>query len=964
MSIKVLNDLLSDPLHATSVSTALTDATSIMRTHQLSSLLVIDAKKPVGIVTERDILNALVRNIPGDQPVSAVMSTPVLSAPATTEFRDGYHQLALHNIRHLLVTDSEGKPSGIVSESDFRNHLGTAFISRLKDIRGLMGSNTLTLPYTTPALSAIQTMAAHRFTCIIATDNDKPCGILTEFDVIGLYDNKAITEETLLSQVMISPVKTTPEHTPVPVALDMLLQNNIRHLIVVNDKKQVVGLVTEHDIVGQIEIEFAGKMRSEQKVTQTELRRYESQLHAIFDTTNIFLTLLDPKGRILELNEAVLKMSGFTRAGALNSPLWETVWRSDDLTQKQNLQRVIRDACQGLSSQLDTVHTDALQHVHYCDCHFQPIMGEDGEVEYILVEGLDVTDLKISQQQLKHLAFYDPLTNLPNRALLSERMQQALKQTLDTGQMLAIGYLDLDHFKPVNDTFGHDAGDQLLIEVAHRLQNASRHNDTIARLGGDEFVLLLPELESHAQAEDVIKRILAKVAAPYHIEGHNVSISASIGLTLYPHDNCDADRLLRHADQAMYCAKQQGRNQFFLFDNEKNNAMDSRLLWIQQAAHALENGEFLLLFQPKVNMRTGQVIGSEALLRWQHPEKGLLLPNQFLPELQGDPLMALLDDWVLEQSMLQLDQWHLQGLTLSVGVNISGQQLQESGFVEKIRKLLARHPRLPSGMLELEILENTALENISEVGNIISQCRALGVGFALDDFGTGYSSLIHLKRLPADTIKIDCSFIRDIMDDPDDLAIVEGIIGLANAFRLKVIAEGVEDTAQGLMLLHLGCSVAQGFGISSPITAEQLPTWVQQYKADPAWHSTTSVRLPTKNFPLLAASVDHRSWVSRIMAYINGETAEIMPDDSLNHSKCRFGTWFNNEGYQQFGGTPHWQEIDTIHKAIHAQANQMLAMVKQNESETARSQVPSLIEKRDKLLILLSQWYEDLPQAV
>lgn len=963
--MKELDHLLSRQLQTVPLYTTLAEATATMRQYQLSSLLVVDANStPQGIITERDILHALAHETESATVIEQVMSKPVISAPANTEFRDGYHLLAFHNIRHLLITDDNGAPKGIVSESDFRNHLSSNFISRLRDIRGVMSTSALTVPESSRLGEAIQTMSNQRCTCVVATRNRLPCGILTEFDAVKLYNNPEINADTPVREVMIKPVRTIPENTPVPAALELMQTNNIRHLVVVDRRNEVVGLVTEHDIVHQIEIEFAGEMQRLRRITESELKRYEHKLHAIFDTTNIFLALLNPSGSILEINAAALKVSGMERDDVLLRPIWDTVWRSHDHHHTLRLQETIREVQAGHTRRLDTEHLDANKRSRYCDCRFQPIMGENDQVDYILVEGLDITDLRSSQQKLKQMAFYDPLTNLPNRTLLGERMQDALLQGHDDGRVLAIGYLDLDHFKPVNDELGHDYGDQLLIEVANRLRNVSRQEDTVARLGGDEFVLLLPYLTDRQQAEDTFKRILEHIAAPYMLSGVEVQLSASLGITLYPDDDSNPDKLLRHADQAMYKAKQRGRNQYYLFNSAESNADDGRQRMIRQAWQSLRLDQFELYYQPKVDMKTGVVIGAEALIRWHHPVQGLLLPGQFLPQLQGDPVMIKLEEWILANGIRQLSLWHLQGLELSLNLNVSGQLLQEPTFVAMLLELLESHPYLPSCHIELEILENTALENIANAGEVIEQCRALGVGVALDDFGTGYSSLTHLKRLPADSIKIDCSFVADLIDDPEDLAIVEGILGLARAFRLKTVAEGVEGIEQGIMLLNLGCRIAQGFAIAHPMPARVFPDWIKSYQPPMAWQETVAGGMPLQNFPLLAASVDHRNWVSRIIEYVNLNQRDDHPKHVGDHINCRFGGWLNGDGRSRFGHTERWLEVDQLHKAIHVQSAKMVRLTRESSHAEAQLMIPSLLEKRDQLLEHLRQWYADELQPV
>lgn len=957
-AVKILKQLLSQPLFTLPVSATLNQAAALMGEQHLSSLLVVEHNEPAGIVTERDILRALAQGLNPNQVITAIMTTPVISAPADTEFRDGYHLLALHNIRHLLVTDALGAPAGIISESDFRNQLSASFISRLRDVRGVMSSHTLALPEDTPLQVALQAMATHRHSCVIATCDACPSGILTEYDAVRLF-KQGQNQAVLLRDVMQTPVKTVPQNTTVPEALSQLKRYNIRHLVVVDELNQVIGMVTEHDIVLQIEIEFAGDMRNQRDETRSVLKRYETQLHAIFETTNIFLALLDPDGNILEINSAALKLAGMRREQVINKPMWQTVWRSDDPAQSRNLRQMIENTRAGKTGQLDTEHTTPLGQLHLCDCRFRPIYDNSDTPQYILVEGLDITRLKDSQKKLKHLAFYDPLTSLPNRTHLTERMATTMEHCRQNDQLLAIAYLDLDHFKPVNDNLGHKIGDQLLIEVAKRLKNTSRHWDTVSRLGGDEFVILLPGLSTQEQACEVVQRILTAVCAPYTIQEHTLILSASIGVTLYPLDNVDADMLLRHADQAMYKAKQLGRNQYYLFDEQASNAINAHASNIRRIREALDQKELVLHYQPKVDMDTGQVIGVEALLRWQHPEKGLLYPLSFLPEIQNDRVMLEVDNWVLEEGLRQLNQWHRQGLALTMSINISTQQMQHVDFVDQLKTLLGSYPLSIAEHLELEVLESAALENIDTAAEVMRHCQALGVGFALDDFGTGYSCLTHLKRLPANTIKIDRSFINDILNDPDDLAIVEGIIGLASAFRLTTVAEGVETTEQGIMLQELGCKQAQGFGIAKPMPASEIPAWITRYTPAAAWHRVEQAHATAKNYPLLAASVDHRNWVARIVDYVESDGATKLPPSIADHRACRFSTWLYGEGQAHFANQERWQTVDSIHRAVHTQSARMMALMAEGQVDAARNEVPSLLKKRDNLLALLAPWYPE-----
>lgn len=443
--------------------------------------------------------------------------------------------------------------------------------------------------------------------------------------------------------------------------------------------------------------------------------------------------------------------------------------------------------------------------------------------------------LEQTNRALEHIAHFDALTNLPNRVLLADRLQQAMAHTQRREQIMAVAFLDLDGFKAVNDQHGHAVGDKLLVYLAQKMKSSLREGDTLARIGGDEFVVVLTDLQHTTDCEPLLTRLLQAAAAPIEMDNLLLEVSASIGVTLYPQDGSDADQLMRHADQAMYLAKQAGKNCYHLFDIAKDVAVKHQRETLEHVRTALCNKEFVLYYQPKVHMRTGKVIGAEALIRWQHPLHGLLPPAAFLPVIENHLISIDLGEWVIETALDQMAAWEVMGLEIPVSVNIGAIQLQQSNFAERLRELLHRHPAANPHNLELEILETSALEDITQVSAVINACKLLGVSFALDDFGTGYSSLAYLKRLPAQVLKIDQTFVRDMLEDTDDLAIIKGIVGLANAFHLTVLAEGVETIAHGEILLAMGCELAQGYGIARPMPAAAISEWVKTWRPDSAW---------------------------------------------------------------------------------------------------------------------------------
>ena len=464
------------------------------------------------------------------------------------------------------------------------------------------------------------------------------------------------------------------------------------------------------------------------------------------------------------------------------------------------------------------------------------VPGPDGALRYHVMVVSDVTEQRLQRERLERQAHFDELTRLPNRARLAQLLAEAMAATDRDGYLLVVCYLDLDHFKAINERHGHDAGDLLLAETANRLRSALRArgagwSDTAARLGGDEFVLLL-RAGTVDEARAAVERVLRVVQQPLVLSSGAVpeAVTASVGATLYPLDSSDADTLLRHADHAMYGVKQSGRNGYLFFDPEYSRRTEERALAIGRVQEALDRHELLLYYQPKVDLQRGVVLGAEALLRWNHPERGVVPPAQFLPLIENTGLSARVGDWVLAQALEQVEVWQRQGLDLSVSVNISARHLKEPDFAQRLGELLARHEQPLGRKLELEVLETAALTDIAHTSSVMEHCARLGVRWAVDDFGTGYSTLTYLKQLPLQVLKVDRSFVQHMLTDAQDRAIVEGVISLARTFDCEVVAEGVETPAQARMLLDMGCAIGQGAGIASPMPAAELAPWVREWR--------------------------------------------------------------------------------------------------------------------------------------
>jgi diguanylate cyclase (GGDEF)-like protein/PAS domain S-box-containing protein len=485
------------------------------------------------------------------------------------------------------------------------------------------------------------------------------------------------------------------------------------------------------------------------------------------------------------------------------------------------------------------------------------LRNADGTVRNHVALLIDITPMKVREQQLERAAYYDGLTSLPNRLLLADRLRQAMAQNQRRARSLAVAYIDLDGFKEVNDLHGHDVGDALLIAVAQRMKTALREGDTLARIGGDEFVAVLVDLECPDDGEPVLERLLQAAAEPVAAEHQVVQVSSSIGVAIYPRDGTEVELLLRHADQAMYQAKQAGKNRCCLFEARQQAVMttqrETRREKLEAVRLALDRREFVLYYQPKVNMKTGQVLGAEALIRWQNPARGLLLPAAFLPIIEDQSLSVELGEWVIDTALTQMAEWRTAGLSVPVSVNVGACQLQQDDFAQRLFALLAVHPDVDPCGLELEVPETITIGRLAHLSRVMHACHAMRVRWALDGFGSGFYSFTSLRGLPVDLLKLDRSLVRDILNDPDGLAIVEAGVRLARAFRRQVIAQGVETIAQGELLLRLGCELAQGYGIACPMPAAELPRWVGSWQPAAAW-TARHERLPYHDSAVLTAA--------------------------------------------------------------------------------------------------------------
>ena len=587
--------------------------------------------------------------------------------------------------------------------------------------------------------------------------------------------------------------------------------------------------ITHRDEIGDLINSFntmAGGL--EKEITGRERREVELlKVSRVVEQSPNVVLITDTQCNIEYVNPRFTLLTGYTREEAIGKKprilksgktppevykqLWRTItsgteWRGEFCNKKKNGE------------------------LYWVSSLISSIKNAEGVITNFIEIAEDITERMHAEEKIHQLAYYDALTGLPNRALYNDRLSLALSRAQRTREMLAVLFLDLDRFKDMNDTLGHSIGDQLLKTVAGRLTDSLRKEDTVTRLGGDEFTLLLPGMAQTEDVAGIAQKILEAVKKPLTLGGHELNITASIGIAIYPADGEDADALLKNADTAMYHAKEQGRNNYQFFTPALQTRTVEQMKMESSLHHALVREEFIVYYQPVVDIKTGRIVSSEALLRWQYPECGLVNPAEFIGIAERTGLIVPIGEWVLRTACAQNSAWQDAGLPpLSVAVNLSARQFQQKNLVEMVEQAL-KDTGMGPRFLALEVTESTAMKNAEAANYMMKRLVGFGVHFVIDDLGTGYSSLRYLKTFPVHALKIDRSFVQDVVTDPNDASIVTAIISMAKGLKLKVVAEGVETVAQLEFLRSLGCDEAQGYLFGKPMTAGEFKKMLEQDK--------------------------------------------------------------------------------------------------------------------------------------
>ncbi|ATF11671.1 EAL domain-containing protein [Brevibacillus sp. HB1.2] len=559
------------------------------------------------------------------------------------------------------------------------------------------------------------------------------------------------------------------------------------------------------------------------KQMEDELKRSEEKYRIIAENTSDIISIINLDGEFLYLSPSHKRVWEHTVPDEEIHNLFEWIVEDDRDIFAYAIQHAFSTRKEYMvECRINTQRNDVI----WTESKINPIADEEGNVTKLLLVTRDVTDRKQSEETIHHLAYHDALTDLPNRRMYVQQLSKEMMQAKRFQSNLAVLFLDMDRFKDVNDSFGHDVGDMLLIEASKRLQACLKPGDVVARLGGDEFTIMQNHLQDRSEASALAEQIMNQLQRPFELEGHVFNVSCSIGIALYPQDGDNPEDLLKRADTALYTVKSRGKNGYDFFDPTMEAKSLERILMENEMRKAIEQEQFQIYYQPKIDIMTSAMTGMEALVRWVHPELGIIPPNRFIPIAEETGMILALGEWILKQACKQNKFWHDQGYTLKVSVNLSARQIYQKDLVEMIKDIL-RETNLSPDWLELEITESIFVK-MEEATAVLQQIRDIGIQISIDDFGTGYSSFSYIKSLPVDTIKIDASFIRDIHHNQESQAIVKAIVTIAQSLNMNVIAEGIELHDQVAALKENGCDHGQGYLFSKPLPTDAFDQFLRQ----------------------------------------------------------------------------------------------------------------------------------------
>jgi diguanylate cyclase (GGDEF)-like protein/PAS domain S-box-containing protein len=801
-----------------------------MRERRVSSIFVMKDKQIVGIWTESDCVKLNFSDPDfAKMPIASTMTSPVhdiLIDKTLSEATIKFHQLG---IRHLLVKDQHNIPVGVVSLSDIVRNQGLDHYLHFRPIDDHYNRNVMILKADDCVSKVIEVMRVKRVTAVLVYNHQlAEYGIITQRDIAYMLLNPdwrmPCWELATYPLLQVSPKDSLFD------AYRLMTAESIRHLVVKEPcSDKVIGLLPLKNVLTEIETAYCSELEKVLEQRDLALKKSESNLYLanrIIDASLDGIMITRGDGEILQVNPAFSALTGYQEyevigknpsmlsSGVHGKDYYDQMWaqlRKNGVWQGEICNR----------KKSGDVYVEWLTIIQINEPY-------SDEILYAAIFS-DITERKNAEEKIARLAYFDELTGLPNRRLFYDRLSMALASAHRDNHKLAVMFIDLDRFKEVNDSLGHSAGDELLVQVSERIKGMLKEGDTLARLGGDEFVVLLTEVAHISDVVSFANGILEKLSVAFELNDICVSATASLGAAIYPEDGADSETLLKHADVAMYRSKEVGRNSFQLYKASMNARSLERLSMLSRFQHALDNDEFELFFQPLQCLASGRVSSVECLLRWNDPNLGVISPAQFIPLAEELGLIIKLDQWVINKACEKMALWRRQGSDVRrIAINVSAQHLCQGELAITVAAALNKHG-INGKYIELELTESSFISNLHEAKSELQKLKSLGVSIALDDFGTGYSALSYLTKLPIDTLKIDASFVAKVPDEYGNSEIVSAIVAMAKALNLHVVAEGVEKQEQHQFLQHLGCNTIQGYMFCKPLNCDD---WLRFYQSE------------------------------------------------------------------------------------------------------------------------------------
>ena len=824
-----LETIISKKVLPLKCNNSIADVLSSMSQNNISSVVIVDENNiPVGIFTEHDSLKIVTENIDVSQDVCTVMTTELFTIRNDVNINDAYLEMDKEGLKHLIVIDMNGKYCGVVTQGDFLRKASFKHIDLFKSISDITLSSPLTIDENISVMNVAQLLKSENTDFVVILNENKPKALLTQRDI-----SRYITQNPNhdLQNIDISTIQTQKFHflyksSSIREAVILMENAGVHQLVIVNDSDELVGVITRHDVLEALygsyfkylleTIEIKNLTLQELQKNKDILDLQTTFLNNILNTIPDLIWIKDLNGKYLTCNHIFQKL--------YNKSLDDIIGKTDyDLVDKNLADFFTAD-------DLKTIQVDSLtkseHYLNFVDGSHKglyeaaktPIRSSDGQVIGVLGIAHDITLQREREKELERMANYDTLTNLPNRSLLKYHLNLSMVQSKRTNLQVALVLFDLDKFKDINDSYGHSLGDELLVAVAKRFSYILREEDIVTRLGGDEFALVIDKIDNIEDVAKIVNKLIKNISEPYIIKGLEIHIGMSAGIAMFPKNADTVETLLQYADSALYKAKNDGRGNYRFYDDNMTSITLQHLECENRMRKALKNNEFEVYYQPQIDMHTNKIVGAEALLRWNCPIDGLVMPSIFIPIAEETGLIAEVGEFVLNQTCRDGKKWQDKGYDLRLAVNVSSNQLKYQNIPKMIDTAI-KESGLHYHHLEIELTESAIMERATDTIEMLNSLKEKGVFLAIDDFGTGYSSLSYLKLFPIDVLKIDKSFVDDILYKDDSKAIVIAIIAMAKALGYKVLAEGTEHIEQIEFLKENGCDMYQGYYKSQPIPA-------------------------------------------------------------------------------------------------------------------------------------------------